>query len=112
MKRFEAFIKNEPEFIHNLYSTKSDFIKFFPQKEDYVLHFSDLRRDTIPLKLNITKEIIKSTLAYVYYIERFFTIEEGEIIYYSKTVFIKEDSTWRILKETREKTIFNANRNV
>lgn|GEM_PF-3351799 len=103
LKRFDAFIKNLPEIIYGCYSPNSDFIKFFPNKSNYLNFFEQLKKETLPIKIDIVKVTIKNTLAQVTYIESFLHIDEGQIDYFSRTTLVKTDNGWQILKEKREK---------
>lgn len=103
IKRFEAFIQNKPDEIYNLYSENSELKSFFPTKDIYYEHFQEIYKQTMPIKIDIVSEHIKGTLAQILSIESFLDSEEGEVIYYTKTILKKEKNSWKILKEIREK---------
>ncbi len=105
LKRFDAFLQNLPEDIYECYAKDSEFIKFFPEKEQYCLFFEELKKETLPLKITIVKTETKQSLARVSYIETFMTINEGQIDYFSKTTLTKTEHGWKILKEERDRII-------
>ncbi|MCA1927142.1 MAG: hypothetical protein LDL13_02990 [Calditerrivibrio sp.] len=103
--RFEAFLNNDPFAIYNLYSENSDFRLLFPTFDDYLERFMDRYAKSIPIKLEIIKVNEKSNLSQILYEERFIDIDEGEVIYYTKTSLKRENNNWKIIKEQREKRV-------
>lgn len=104
LKRFELFAQHKPAEIYNLYAKDSEFRKFFPAINDYVEQFEEISSRTLPLKIEIINYQKKGSLASVLFIEKFLSAEEGEIIYYTRTILKKTDIMWQIVKETREKS--------
>jgi len=99
--RSECFLISDGKGVYSLYSVKSDLRKLFTEKE-FSDHFKMLTKDAEHAGLNVVTETVKGKLAEVKYIEHI--SENGELVtYYSKTVMTREEGTWRILREKREK---------
>lgn len=101
--RFEAFLNNDPFTIYNLYSENSDFRLLFPTFDDYLEKFRERYSRSMPIKLEIINVNEKGNLSQILYEERFMDIDEGEVIYYTKTSLKRENNRWKITKEQREK---------
>lgn len=105
LKRFNAFTKNNPDVIYDCYANGSDFVKFFPEKQFYTDYFENLKKEMLPINITIIKTEEKKNLSKVLFIESFLSLEEGQVDFFSKSILIKSNNGWKILKETREKSI-------
>ncbi len=102
-KRVEYFNDRDFESIYNIYSKESELKQFFCTKESYKEHFFKLINHILPESVEIYKVLYNNSSVEILYIEKARDLLKDSIInFYTKTYFILEDNTWKILKEERE----------
>ena len=101
-KRMEYFCRSEPKGIYSLYSEKSKLKEFFPTAESYAEHFAKIEIEQTPIGIEVFRETTEQdSIGEALYIE-IFRKGSSAVKFYSKTTFIKENDTWKILDDKRE----------
>ncbi len=102
-KRLEYFKNKEYEKIYDIYSVDSEFRRYFETKESYGEHFNNLIETFIPESVEIYKVLYNNESAEILFLEKLRDIKEDKLICcYSKSYFVLEEGSWKILKEIRE----------
>lgn len=105
-KRVKYFKNKEYEKIYDIYSIDSDFRRYFETSEKYGEHFSSLIETLIPESVEIYKVLYNNESAEILFLEKLRDLKEDKLIYcYSKSYFVLEEGSWKILKEIRESTL-------
>lgn len=106
-ERIKYFNNKEYEKIYDIYSTSSEFKKFFPEIEIYREHFFKLIELFLPVSVEIYKVLYNNDWAEILFVENVRNLEEDIIItYYVKAFFQKENGQWKLQQEQRE-TAYN-----
>ena len=87
--RLEYFKNKDYEKIFNIYSHNSEFRSYFESSDKYGEYFNNLVEMFIPESIEIYKDLKENKLVYCY----------------SKSYFVLEEGSWKILKEIRESTL-------
>ncbi len=105
-KRIEYFKNKEYEKIYDIYSLESEFRRYFESKEIYKEHFEKLIDTLMPESVEIYKVLYNNESAEILFLEKLRDLKEDKLINcYSKSFFVLEDGSWKILKEIRESTL-------
>lgn len=104
--RLEYFKNKEYEKIYDIYSCNSDFRQFFENSEKYKEHFNGLIEIFMPETIEIYKVLYNNESAEILFLEKVRDLKEDKLVYYySKSYFVLEEGSWKILKEIRESTL-------
>lgn len=105
-KRVEYFKNKEYKKIYDIYSTGSDFRSYFETCDKYGEHFNSLIETLMPESVEIYKVLYNNDSAEILFLEKLRDLKEDKLIYcYSKSYFVLEEGSWKILKEIRESTL-------
>lgn len=105
-KRLEYFKNKEYEKIYDIYSTGSEFRRYFETSEKYGEHFNNLIETLMPESIEIYKVLYSDESAEILFLEKVRDLKEDKLVYcYSKSYFVLEEGGWKILKEIRESTL-------
>lgn len=104
--RLEYFKNKDYKKIYDIYSHSSEFCHFFENSEKYGEHFSGLIEIFMPESIEIYKVLHNEESAEILFLEKVRDIKEDKLVYYySKTYFVLEEGSWKILKEIRESAV-------
>ena len=96
----------EYEKIYDIYSAESEFRRYFETKDSYGEHFNNLIETFIPESIEIYKVLYNNESAEILFLEKLRDLKENKLIYcYSKSYFVLEEGSWKILKEIRESVL-------
>lgn len=102
-KRVEYFKNKEYKKIYDIYSTGSEFRRYFETSDKYGEHFNNLIETLMPESVEIYKILYNNESAEILFLEKIRDLKEDKLIHcYSKSYFVLEEGSWKILKEIRE----------
>lgn len=104
--RLEYFKNKDYEKIFNIYSHNSEFRSYFENSDKYGEYFNNLVEMFIPESIEIYKVLYNNESAEILFLEKIRDLKENKLVYcYSKSYFVLEEGSWKILKEIRESTL-------